>query len=152
MLSVTTATRQDTHAIAKLLDELDRFYGTTDVDPIEQRAVEIEALLFRDQPAAHVLLARDSDKVVGMAAYSFLWPAAGVTQSLYLKELYVAASHRRRGIGRLLMDRLRQIASKSGCSRIEWTTDDNNPNAQRFYERLGLLPHAGKTHFRMPVD
>ena len=75
------------------------------------------------------------------------------TQSLYLKELYVAASHRRRGIGRLLMDRLRQIASTSGCSRIEWTTDDDNPNAQRkrFYERLGFLPHAGKTHFRMPV-
>jgi GNAT superfamily N-acetyltransferase len=41
-----------------------------------------------------------------MASYSFLWPAAGVTRSLYLKELYVAQDWQRQGIGKLLMDSL----------------------------------------------
>ena len=35
----------------------------------------------------------------GMASYSFLWPAAGLTRSLYLKELYVAQDWQRQGIG-----------------------------------------------------
>lgn len=151
MLSVTPATHQDTPAIAELLDELDRFYGASDIDPVDRRAAQVEALLFRDRPAAYVLLARDGGKIVGMAAYSFLWPAAGITQSLYLKELYVTAAHRRRGVGRLLMDRLRQVASESECSRIEWTTDEDNPDAQRFYEKLGFHPHLGKTLFRIPI-
>jgi GNAT superfamily N-acetyltransferase len=151
VLSVTPATRHDAPAIAELLDEIDRFYGATDIDPVGRRAAQIEAALFRDQPVAYVLLARDSDKVVGMAAYSFLWPAAGVTQSLYLKELYVTARHRRRGVGRLLIDKLRQTASESGCSRIEWTTDEDNPDAQRFYEKLGFHPHRGKILFRIPI-
>jgi GNAT superfamily N-acetyltransferase len=149
---VTPATRQDTAAIAELLHELDYYYGARDIDPVDQRVPQVEAFLFRDRPAAHVLLAREGDKVVGLAAYSFLWPAAGVTQSIFLKELYVAADHRRRGVGRLLMDSLRQVARESRCSRIEWTTDDDNPVAQRFYEGLGHQPHAGKTFFRALVD
>ena len=55
------------------------------------------------------------------AAYSFLRPAAGLTASLYLKELYVAAAYRRAGVGRLLMDELNKIAARRGLSRMEWT-------------------------------
>jgi GNAT superfamily N-acetyltransferase len=59
-----------------------------------------------------------------MAAYSFLWPAAGVTRSLYLKELYVAEAFRRQSIGALLMQRLCQIALEHERSRVEWTEGD----------------------------
>lgn len=152
MLSVTPATRRDAYAVAELLDELDRFYGATEVDPIPHRATEIEKALFWDPPAAHVLLARHDGKAVGLATYSFLWPAAGVTRSLYLKELYVATSHRRRGIGRHLMDQVRQVAGETGCSRVEWTADHDNPDAQRFYEKLGIAPYQGKIFYRTVVD
>ena len=54
-----------------------------------------------------MLLARDEDGVLaGFASYSFLWPAVGLTASLYLKELYVAASRQRHGVGTLLMQGL----------------------------------------------
>jgi GNAT superfamily N-acetyltransferase len=56
---------------------------------------------------------------VGFASYSFLWPAAGLTQSLYLKELFVTAKARRQGVGQALMERLIDIAKKAGCSRVE---------------------------------
>jgi ribosomal protein S18 acetylase RimI-like enzyme len=78
-----------------------------------------------------------------------LWPAIGLTRSLYLKELYVPESLRRTGIGKLLMKNLFEIAVKHDCSRVEWTTDSDNPNAQRFYELLGVPQNSSKLFYRL---
>jgi len=93
--------------LAELLEDMDRFYGVSEFAPapLDERVAEIQALLFRDQPAGYVLLARDSGLAVGLASYSFLWPATGLTQSLFLKELYVREAHRGHGIGRLILRR-----------------------------------------------
>lgn len=88
------------------------------------RAPQIAASLFEEPKAGYVLLAWNGEQLVGMAAYSFLWLAAGVTCSLYLKELYVAGTSRRKGVDRLLMRRLCQLAAEHECSRIEWTADE----------------------------
>lgn len=149
MVAVEPAVPSDVPAIAVLLEELDRFYGTEEFAPIEERVAEIDRLLFGAQPAAHVLIAHEAGRATGLAAYSFLWPAAGVTSSMYLKELYVAREYRRRGVGKLLMRQLREIAARRGCSRIEWTTDQDNPDAQRFYAALGFAPHGGKVLYRV---
>jgi GNAT superfamily N-acetyltransferase len=106
-------------------------------------------MLFGDVPAAHVLLARTDGQVVGFAAYSFLWPAAGLTHSLYLKELYVGQAWRGRGVGTALMRRIREVAATAGCSRVEWTTDDDNSAAKRFYEALGAPVHPAKIFYRL---
>src|SRR5687767_10411564 len=101
MVTISPAQVSDLTDLAELLEDMDRFYGVSEFAPLYERLAEIQALLFRDQPAGHVLLARDSGLAVGLASYSFLWPAAGLTQSLFLKELYVRESHRGHGIGRL---------------------------------------------------
>jgi GNAT superfamily N-acetyltransferase len=85
-----------------------------------------------DSPSAHVLLAWDDGELVGFASYSFLWPAVRLTRSLYLKELYVAEAARRKGVGKLLMRRVYLVAVQEDCSRVEWTTDRENGDAQPF--------------------
>jgi GNAT superfamily N-acetyltransferase len=62
----------------------------------------------------------------------------GLTRSLYLKELYAAESHRRCGVGRLLMQAGFAAAREQKCSRVEWTTDTDNPDGLAFYRQLGL--------------
>jgi ribosomal protein S18 acetylase RimI-like enzyme len=47
-----------------------------------------------------------------------VWPAADLTRSLYLKELHIAAACRRRGVGKLLIRSLAEVASEHGCSRV----------------------------------
>jgi GNAT superfamily N-acetyltransferase len=131
------------------MDELDRFYGATDVEPADQRVAEITANLFQEPRAGYVLLAWEGRELAGMAAYSFLWPAAGVTRSLYLKELYVAGAFRRKGVGVQLMQRLGQVAAEQECSRIEWTADEGNALAEAFYEQLGAPKNPGKVFYRL---
>jgi GNAT superfamily N-acetyltransferase len=148
-LTITPATAADLDALVELLDDMDQFYGDTPEDPQHRRAL-IQRLVLADPPVAHVLLARLPEAgAAGLAAYSFLWPAAGATHSLYLKELHIRRDHRRTGIGRALMKRLAEIADDAGCSRIEWTTDTRNENAQKFYALLGATPRTGKLAYRI---
>jgi GNAT superfamily N-acetyltransferase len=154
-VTVAPARPEDCAAIAGMLEELDSFYGATNSEPAEQRVDRVREGLFASPPAAYALLAWVSDRgerLAGFACYSFLWPAAGATRSLYLKELYVAEACRGEGVGALLMEALRLTAIGHGCSRVEWTTDDNNPGAMRFYESLGYAPKPSKIFYRLDGD
>ncbi len=129
-ITVSPAGLAHLSATAELLDEMGRFYGTASARPADERHRQVREALFATPPAARALLARDQSRLAGIAAYSFLWPAAGLTRSLYLKELYVATTYRRRGIGTLLMRSLIEVATEHGCSRVEWTADTGSAAAQ----------------------
>jgi len=148
VVTIALAQAADVEAIAKLLDELDRFYGGGPSEPLEAQLAQISEALFSAKPAGSALLAWDDDKLIGLASYSFLWPAAGLTRSLYLKELYVAEAYRRSGIGKRLMEALHDVARAHRCSRVEWTTDSPNLDAQRFYEEFGVEPDSSKIMYR----
>lgn len=152
MITLADAKRGDEERIADLLGELDLFYGDTPQGTGDERAAQVRAVLFGDHPAAHALLAWDGAALAGFASWSLLWPAAGLTTSLYLKELYVGDAYRRGGTGRLLMDGLYRIAAEHGCSRVEWTTDTDNAGALAFYEGIGAKPRTSKVFYRVTVD
>jgi ribosomal protein S18 acetylase RimI-like enzyme len=147
---VRTAEKDDAPAIANLIEEVEKFYTPADVQPLEERIVQVEEALFGTPPLASALLAEtESGDLVGFASYSYLWPAAGSTHSLFLKELYIREHFRGHGIGRRLMRRLQEIAAdRPGCSRIEWMTDRSNDGARSFYRDLGIEEFDGKVVYR----
>lgn len=144
-MQIERATETDTETISVILGEVEAYYGGKDT-PADKR--QIHAALFGDHPAATVLLARESNDVLGLASYSLLWPAAGAESSLYLKELYVREAARRRGIARELMAAVRAEATAAGCPRVEWTADRDNPAALALYEALGFQQDRGKAFYR----
>ena len=148
MIEVRAAVPDDLTNLVDLLEEMDRFYGAAKVDPHHVRLDQVNEALFGRPPAAHALVAQDEHDLVGFAAYSFLWPAVGLTRSLYLKELYVAEAARNKGVGSFLMRQLARVALDTGCSRVEWTTDQDNELAQKFYETLGVKVNGGKLFYR----
>jgi GNAT superfamily N-acetyltransferase len=148
VITISAASPDDAPAMATLLEEMDGFYGEARTEPLDQRIRQINEALFADPPAAYALLAWDGTRMAGFAAYSFLWPAAGLTRSLYLKELYVDQAHQRQGVGKLIMHAIFETAAQHQCSRVEWTTDNDNTSAQAFYDKLGLPPHPAKVFYR----
>lgn len=149
MISLRPAVQADVEAISSILTEVDRYYGASDEEPLSERVPQITSALFGTPPSAYALLAWDDGKLVGLAAYSFLWPAAGVSRSLFLKELYVSEESRRHGVGRLLMSELCRIAHENSCERVEWTADADNPIALTFHETLGVPPVSSKVFYRV---
>lgn len=151
MVVVAPAELKHVKPLAVLLEEMDRHYGSIGFEPFDKRLAQITDALFGPVPAAFALLAWGDGQLVGLASYSFLWPAAGVTRSLYIKELYVAQRRRREGIGRVLIDSLFGVAAKHGCSRVEWTADQESHGAQCFYAALGMPVNAGKLFYRVEL-
>jgi ribosomal protein S18 acetylase RimI-like enzyme len=149
VFTVKSAEPGDVIAMAELFREMDEFYGETTTESADAKVDQINSVLFADPPLAYTVLAWDGSSLVGMAAYSFLWPAARTTKSLYLKELYVSKSHRRHGIGKLLMENILKTAVDTDCSRVEWTTDEDNAEAQRFYEKLSAPANRSKISYRI---
>ncbi|WP_329213313.1 GNAT family N-acetyltransferase [Streptomyces sp. NBC_00683] len=147
-VEISAATVADTKTISVLLGEIEGYYGG---DSTPANEAQIRSALFRERPHATVLLARDGDDVLGLASYMFLWPAAGASSSLYLKELYVRESARRRGVARAFMAALNEAAAAAGCSRVEWTADTDNPPALALYEALGVKQHQGKVFYRVAL-
>jgi GNAT superfamily N-acetyltransferase len=151
-ITITPAKPDDIQAMSELLAEMDRFYGSAGADPEQVREQQIYQALFGETPAGYALLARHDQELVGLAAYSFLWPAVGLTRSLYLKELYVAEDYQRRGVGKLLMAALYQVAAEHECSRVEWTTDTDNSGAMAFYAGLGVPIETSKIFYRAEIN
>jgi len=149
VLTVHPFVDADLSALAELFAEMDRFYGATDVAPAAAYERQLRALLIREPPVAQVLVAYNHTALVGFASYSFLWPAAGLSSSVFLKELYVLQAVRGQGVGKALMQRLFQVAADTGCSRVEWMTEQTNVEARAFYERLGVNANTEKVFYRV---
>ncbi|GHJ39159.1 GNAT family N-acetyltransferase [Streptomyces sp. TS71-3] len=144
-MKINRATADDAEALSEILGEIEAYYGG---QAVPGDLGQIRNALFGDHPVATVLLAREGAAVLGLASYSLLWPAAGADTSLFLKELFVIAGARRRGVARALMTALREEAAALGCSRIEWTADTDNPAALALYEALGVPQDDSKVFYR----
>ncbi|MFF6994993.1 GNAT family N-acetyltransferase [Streptomyces sp. NPDC008313] len=145
-MRIEKATEADTEVISRLLGEVESYYGGSDTpgDPDQ-----IRGALFGEHPVATVLLARAGEDVLGFAAFSMVWPAAGAGTSLFLKELFVREAHRRGGVARRLMEAVQEAGREAGCTRLDWTADADNPAALDFYRGLGAEPRAGKIFHRL---
>jgi GNAT superfamily N-acetyltransferase len=152
MVEIGPAMPADVDMIVSLLNEMDEFYGDPESETVDERARQVKQFLFDGAAEVKALVARDGGSVVGVASYSMLWPAVRTTRSLYLKELYVLKAWRGKGVGRQLMDEIDRVARELGCSRVEFTTDTNNHDAQAFYTSLGFEPNPGKIFYRREMQ
>jgi hypothetical protein len=68
------------------------------------------------EPSSSMYNFSNDARLVGIAAYSLLWPAIGLTRSLYLKKLYVPETVRGTGIGKRFRRRPRHRHRRDASS------------------------------------
>ena len=91
---------------------------------------------FLDAPGHVLLVAYAGDAPVGfVSGVETTHPDKGTEMFLY--ELAVAASHRRRGIGTALVVALRELAAERGCYGMWVLTDADNDAALATYQGGG---------------
>ncbi|MGD8405154.1 MAG: GNAT family N-acetyltransferase [Anaerolineales bacterium] len=84
------------------------------------------------------LVARDKDKLIGIAAISFAWTLEHGGKSAWLDELYVLPDYREDGIGSALIESAIDELRKQGCAAIDLEVEENHHRAERLYERKGF--------------
>lgn len=98
---------------------------------------------------AEILVAEDDGKVVGLCSFSAIFPGPGLKPGIFLKELYVGAPYRGRGVGRSLMRTLATLAGKRGLVRIDWTADAGNDRLLAFYDDIGGARKTDRFYYRL---
>lgn len=61
-------------------------------------------------------------------------------KTLYIDDLCVDETLRGQHVGRTLYDAALDLARESGCYNVTLNVWSCNPNALRFYERMGMIP------------
>jgi GNAT superfamily N-acetyltransferase len=137
----------DVPLIAELIRGLARYEKLEhEVTATEEKLTDA---LFGERRYAETLIAEDGDEPLGFALFFHNFSTFLAQPGIYLEDLFVKPEHRGRGIGRLLLERLAQIAVDRGCGRLEWAVLDWNESAIRFYERLGAKPNSEWTVYRV---
>lgn len=77
-----------------------------------------------------------SAPLIGITHYLFHDHAWSPKQVCYLQDLFVDAGARGTGAGRVLIERVAQVARERDCLRLYWSTKENNTTARLLYDRL----------------
>jgi GNAT superfamily N-acetyltransferase len=130
-IKIRTASEKDFPSILGLIKELATFENAPDkvTNSVEQMNREKE--LFRCFVAEN-----DSGEIVGMALYFFAY-YTWVGKSLYLDDIYVKESFRKRKIGTELLKKIFEVANAEDCRRVRWQVLNWNRSAIEMYAKSG---------------
>jgi GNAT superfamily N-acetyltransferase len=96
-----------------------------------------------------LFVASEERRLVGYALYFYSYSSFEARPTLYLEDLYVLESHRKRGVGFALFRRCVDEAISRGCGRMEWAVLAWNERALKFYEKLGARRLSDWQSFRL---
>lgn len=131
------------------------FLGYLDFYEVPPAAEPAEAYLrgHLERSSSTVLLAVTADgRVVGFAQLYPTWESLSLSARFILYDLFVAPDHRRRGVGRQLVDASSEVARSSGASVLSLDTARANLPAQALYEALGFARDEDFVTYHRELD
>lgn len=139
-ISIQQGTPQDIPALFSLIQGLAEYEKaphevTNTVEQLHQDA-------FGEQPLFGFWMAYEGGLPVGMAMYYYRY-SSWKGKCLYLEDLYVLESYRKRKVGIELFKAIVRQARQDQCKRISWQVLDWNQPAIDFYKKLDASFDAG---------
>ena len=136
----------DAQAVVVLLDEYARHsMGQSQALPEDVRARIIPGL--QRHPGAFVLLACDGADQIGVAVCFRGFSTFAGRPLINVHDLAVTAAHRRKGVGRALLEDVLRRARDAGCAKVTLEVREDNVNAKRLYERMEFGPWSNPMLF-----
>jgi GNAT superfamily N-acetyltransferase len=147
-ITVRSPTMRDVAALAALFSEMQSHYRrpVTDQQAIEAASLACQPVRSTFDPK--VLIALADGTIAGSIVMNVTFPAFELTRALYIRDLYVARSMRRRGVGQKLVNAAAHLTYAQGYSALDWTTETNNAAARQMYESCGARV-LGRTYYRL---
>ena len=97
---------------------------------------KLHTALFGQERVAYAVIAYDGDVAAGYALYFLTFSTFLAKTGVYLEDLFVRPAHRKRGIGRRLLQYVARVAAERG-GRMEWSVLTWNELALGVYRAIG---------------
>jgi GNAT superfamily N-acetyltransferase len=133
-IEVRKGQEKDVKGLLELIRELAEYEKSLD-----QVIVTEEVLLedgFGDEKMFEFYVAVLGNQIIGIALYYYKY-STWKGRCVYLEDIVVSKSHRRKGVGRMLFDKVRDETIEIGAKRMEWQVLNWNDPAIAFYKGLG---------------
>lgn len=128
---IRSAGEEDFPALIKLFQEFAHFEKTP-----EKMVNSVEKMMKEKKYFNGFVAENAADEIIGYTTYFFSYHT-WIGKSLYMDDLYVKPSYRRKGIGKKLLDAVIAVAKKENCSKVRWQVSSWNKHAQAFYRSMG---------------
>lgn len=143
-IRIKRAEREDVDRLHSALTQLSRDLGDTHVASPD----DLLRHGFSEPPAFFSLIATRQSETVGVLIASPLFSTTRGGAGLYVSDLWVAETTRGEGLGKRLLSAALELAPASwSVTFLKLAVYHDNPNAHRFYQRLGFEPREGETVF-----
>lgn len=136
-MTIRPAKAADASAIAEMLSRLAEDLGDGSV--FASTSTTILRYGFSNPPMFHVVIAEIEAKACGFALYFAHFSTTKGKPGVYVQDLWIDPDRRGDGIGgKLLAAVASHAATDWAAAYLKLTVHADNPNAARFYNRLGL--------------
>ncbi|MBS4012312.1 MAG: GNAT family N-acetyltransferase [Bacteroidetes bacterium] len=129
--TIRTATEADFPAILQMINELATFEKAPEKVTNSVEQMKNEKNLFG------CFVAENENKEITAFALYFFAYYTWVGKSLYLDDIYVKEEYRGNGIGKMLLDKIFEVAKKENCKRLRWQVLNWNTPAIELYKKIG---------------
>ena len=146
MLKFRQAEEKDIELILAFIYELAEYEKM--LDEVSATPAILKEWLF-DKKAAEVIFVMEDDIETGYALFFHNFSTFTGKAGLYLEDIYVKPTYRKKGYGKALFKELVKIAYQRGCSRMEWVCLDWNKPSIDFYLSVKAKPIKDWTIFRL---
>jgi GNAT superfamily N-acetyltransferase len=138
---IRKAVKEDSPRMMELIKELAIYEKAPDAVTVDfNHFVESG---FGDKPIWWAFLAEVNGRVEGFALW-YIRYSTWKGQRLYLEDLIVTDKMRGQGIGKLLLDRLKEECKEKKFSGMLWQVLDWNEPAINFYKKYGSVSFDGE--------
>ena len=135
------------YLVVDLFDQYRVFYNQTSDKAladnyIKQRLEKNESVIF-----VALETINGNDFPVGFTQLYPTYSSVRATKNWILNDLFVDATHRKKGIGEQLIQAAMQFAKEDNARFLQLETATDNYNAQRLYESIGFVKQAPEEGF-----
>lgn len=113
------------------------FYGRIGVTALDDAITrQTWERFFIESDPVQAFVAEIDGELVGLVHIVFHPSTSRKNDVCYLHDLFTSADVRGRGVGRALIERVYAEAQARACSRVYWTTYEDNQTARALYDRV----------------
>lgn len=119
------------------------------LDECSVTETQLYTALFGEKPVAYGHIVEIDGEVAATAVWFLNFSTWDGVAGIYLEDLYVRPTFRRRGLARKLLATLAAECVKNGYSRLTWAVLNWNVNAIALYDGVGGEPQTEWTTYRV---
>ncbi len=130
-LNMRVAQKNDIPAMANLLSELFAIEVDFEID-LDKQQRGLTLLLESNQ--AVVFVVEVENKIIGMCSLQLLISTAQGSKVGLIEDVIITKNHQKQGIGKKLLETVKNWAKQQGLTRLQLLADKTNQNALDFYQ------------------